>query len=104
NNRSKSMTIAMFIKLLKVNPDETSIIHKGNSENERSPAITVLPNSTRLRMYYGTTQSSSQSFDDNENLPLNQWIHLAYILDGGVNEQTGWILGSFQTKLNQPPY
>ena len=104
NNQSKSISLTMFIKLNKTNPDETSILHKGSLDRERSPAITVLPNSSRLRMYYGTSQSSSQSFDDTDNLPLDQWIHVAYLIDGGINENTGWKLGSFQTKLQQPPF
>ncbi len=104
NNRSKDVAVTMFIKILKTNPNETSIIHKGNSDTEKSPAITLLPNSSRLRMYYGTTQSASQYFDDSDNLPLNQWIHITYVIDGGINDSTGWQLGSFQAKLPQPPY
>ena len=104
NNKSKTVTLTMFLKLLKTNPEEVSILHKGSNEKEKSPAITVLPNSTRLRMYYGTSQSSSQFFDDSNHLPLNQWVHVAYIIDGGINEDTGWIRASFSNKLPQAPF
>lgn len=104
NNQSKSVSIAMFIKLLKTNPDETTIYQKGSTDNEKSPCITLVPGQSRLRLYYGTTQSSNQSFDDIDNLPLNQWIHVTYILDGGINENTGWQLGSFRSKIAQEPF
>ena len=104
NNQSKSVTITAFVKLLKTNTSETSLIHKGSSNGERSPAITVLPNSSQLRFYYGTAQSSSQSFDLVENLPLNQWFHVCYSLFGGINSLTGWNLIKLNAKLTTPPY
>lgn len=104
NNQAKAVSMAMFIKLLKTNQDETTIFQKGSSDSEKSPCITVIAGQSRLRLYYGTTQAASQSFDDIDNLPLNQWIHVAYILDGGINENTGWQLGSFRAKIAQKPF
>lgn len=104
NTQSKSVSLSMFIKLLKTNPNETTILYKGINNSEKCPAITVLPNSTRLRMYYATAQSTNQFFDSNLNLPLNQWTHIVYIIDAGVNINTGWQISSFTNRLSQAPY
>lgn len=104
NNQSQSVSTAMFLKLLKTNPDETVIYQKGGTGDEKSPTITVVPGQNRLRFYYGTSQTSNQSFDDVDSIPLNQWTHIAYVLDGGINEQTGWQLGSFRNKISVQPF
>ena len=63
-----------------------SILHKGRSDKERSPAVFFFPKSTRLHVRIGTDKSWNDGCDAKRPLPRGRWSHVFIQARPGVAE------------------
>jgi hypothetical protein len=63
-----------------------SILHKGQSDKKRGPAIFFHPNSTRLHVRIGTDKSWNEGCDSKRALPLKKWSHVFVQFKPGLME------------------
>lgn len=59
-------------------------MHKGTTTNQRTFAAWMRPSDNRIHYRISTTSSWNEGGDSTSAIPLNQWVHIAYILEGGV--------------------
>jgi len=57
----------------------SNLIHKGETDNERSPAIWFYPGTTQLHIRSATRDSWNDGCDPQQQLPMNQWTHVAVV-------------------------
>lgn len=68
----------------------SNILHKGKENVNRNPAIWFYPGSTRLHIRSGVNDKptwengGNAGCDPSENLPLNQWTHVAVTHEDGA--------------------
>ena len=59
-----------------------NLIHKGNNDRERTPAIWKLPTNTGFHARISTTGSWNSGIDNSPAVKLNQWVYLTYLKKG----------------------
>jgi hypothetical protein len=59
------------------------LIHKGTADgSQRSPGIWIYPNDSKFHFRCSTTENSNEGCDPEYIIPQNEWIHVAYVLQG----------------------
>ena len=66
--------------------DWGSILHKGNSNKERGPAIFFLPKSSRLHIRVSTEKNWNEGCDAKSDLPMKRWTRVFVQFRPGVAE------------------
>ena len=58
------------------------LLHKGDvNANVRSPGIWIHPNEAKFHFRVSTTSNNNEGCDPQYIIPINQWIHVAYVLE-----------------------
>ncbi|MEO1573974.1 MAG: LamG-like jellyroll fold domain-containing protein, partial [Pseudomonadota bacterium] len=63
-----------------------ALMHKGNSDAERTFALWRRPDSNRIGFRISTSTSTNQGTDSASALTVGQWTHVAYVKRGGQLE------------------
>ncbi|MEM6800355.1 MAG: LamG-like jellyroll fold domain-containing protein, partial [Bacteroidota bacterium] len=56
-----------------------ALLHKGNTNSERTFAMWMRPNDNKLHFRISTTASGNEGSDSQTDIPINQWTHIAYV-------------------------
>ncbi|MEM6805157.1 MAG: LamG-like jellyroll fold domain-containing protein, partial [Bacteroidota bacterium] len=59
-----------------------ALLHKGNTNAERTFALWMRPNDNKLHFRISTTNSGNEGGDSQSAIPINQWTHIAYVKSG----------------------
>lgn len=59
-----------------------NIMHKGGADTDRTFAIWMWPDSTRLHLSVSTTNAISVGIEATSPLATNSWVHVAYVKEG----------------------
>ncbi len=78
--KGADFSITFWYKLLqKNNGSYLLILQKGKDTRQRTPAIWLLPSDTRLHFKISTTKHYSEGTNSKTPLPVNKWVHIAYV-------------------------
>lgn len=73
-----SFTYMFWIKPTGINGQWSNVLHKGNSDGHRHPAVWFYPGSTRLHIRSGNAPGDNNGCDADINLPMGSWTHIAF--------------------------
>jgi concanavalin A-like lectin/glucanase superfamily protein len=59
-----------------------NLMHKGNSDYDRTFGMWMLPSDNRMHFTIGTTANWNEYGFSTAQVPLNQWVHVAYVKAG----------------------
>jgi len=72
-------SFALWLKPLARVDGWANIFHKGDQDMNRNPAMWFWPDSTRLHIRSGTRSGWDDGLDPKQDLPLDEWTHVAVI-------------------------
>lgn len=82
---SETLSLSMWLFLLEdSNGNWRTLVHKGSRDSERTPTLMLEPNARGLELIVSTTNTGSPGGErvfSNSILPLNQWIHVAAVIE-----------------------
>ncbi|MEM6632597.1 MAG: PA14 domain-containing protein, partial [Bacteroidota bacterium] len=79
----KDFSIAFWINLTQSSTGEwRSIMHKGESNSQRTFAMWMRPSDNRIHYRITTDANGNEGGDSQTPLPVNQWSHIAYVKEG----------------------
>ena len=81
-----AMGYSFWIQPQKLFPRWSSILHKGNHDKERGPAVFFHPRSTRLHVRVSTERFWNEGCDAKASLPMRKWSHVFFQFHPGVAE------------------
>jgi hypothetical protein len=78
---SGAYTYSFWVKPSGVSGGWTNIIHKGDVDGNRNPAIWFIPGNLGLHCRSGTSDDWNHGCNSNVQLPINQWSHVVLVHD-----------------------
>ncbi len=81
---SSAFTVSFYLNITGTESGWGSILHIGNTNNQRWPGFWLTPNNTRLHSRISTSGSWNNGFSDTAPLGVdaNEWHHIAMVDDG----------------------
>ena len=108
NNADFSVSFAL-IQTQELGDGWRNIIHKGNADTDRTPAIWKFHSNTGLFARVSTTHAWDEGIGDDPAVALNEWVYFSFVKEGqtlttyhnGVLAATVALIG--QTVANNGP-